>query len=432
MSEIFISYAREDREKAQILAQLLQDQHWNVWWDKVIPPGMKYGDVIGAELSSAKAVIVLWSRSSVASDWVKDEAQEGANRQVLVPALIDKVSPPYGFRQVQTADLSDWDGSASHAELQSMVHRIGELINKPVNESVLANAEPQPNRTRLMVYAGMGAVLVLLLAFVGYKLMNRTTDNKQHNGPGSNSVNNTASTTCSSDSQSKAVDSTSKGLVDIDPNGNFEAARLRFKEAKRECPTFPDAYFWSATASIALQDSKQAIADFRTFLELASRDDSNRPKAEKFLADLTSPPPTPTQAPTHTPAQNANTVAANTGSTNSGPVNVNNATPRPTIVPTAQVNEMFAADKSTRIAATTRFIIEKKHDPHAVKASVKNALEHLDNKSGVINTLVYLESVDPAVLKQNKAEIQKLLEAAKPNGDQTIPHINKVQALLNN
>ena len=431
MSEIFISYAREDREKAQLLAQLLKDQHWNVWWDKVIPPGMKYGDVIGAELSSAKAVIVLWSQASVASDWVKDEAQEGANRKVLVPVLIDKVSPPYGFRQVQTADLSDWDGSASHAELQSMVHRIGELINKPVDESALANALPQSSRSRLLVYAGVGAVLVLLLAFVGYKLMNRTSDNNQRNGAGSNSANSTGSTTCSSDSQSKAVDSTSKGLVDIDPNGNYEAARLRFKEAARECPTFPDAFFWSATASIALQDTKQAIADLKKFLELASKDDSNRPKAEKFLADLTSPPPTPAQAPTRG-TQNANTVPANTGSTNSHPVTANSATPHPTIVPPAQVNEMFAADKSTRIAATTRFIIERKQDPNAVKASVKNALEHLDNKSGVINTLVYLESVDPAVLKQNRTEIQKLLEAAKANGDQTIQHVNKVQALLNN
>src|SRR5436190_10360869 len=387
MSEIFISYAREDREKAQLLAQLLKDQHWNVWWDKVIPPGMKYGDVIGAELSSAKAVIVLWSQASVASDWVKDEAQEGANRKVLVPVLIDKVSPPYGFRQVQTADLSDWDGSASHAELQSMVHRIGELINKPVDESALANALPQSSRSRLLVYAGVGAVLVLLLAFVGYKLMNRTSDNNQRNGAGSNSANSTGSPTCSSDSQSKAVDSTSKGLVDIDPNGNYEAARLRFKEAARECPTFPDAFFWSATASIALQDTKQAIADLKKFLELASKDDSNRPKAEKFLADLTSPPPTPAQAPTRG-TQNANTVPANTGSTNSHPVNANSATPHPTIVPPAQVNEMFAADKSTRIAATTRFIIERKQDPNAVKASVKNALEHLDKKSGAINTQV--------------------------------------------
>ena len=74
MSDIFISYAREDRNKAELLARVFEQQKWNVWWDKVIPPGKKYSDVIGAELASAKAVIVLWSQASVASDWVKDEA----------------------------------------------------------------------------------------------------------------------------------------------------------------------------------------------------------------------------------------------------------------------------------------------------------------------------------------------------------------------
>src|SRR6185436_8299363 len=118
-------------------------------WDKVIPPGGKYADVIGSELASAKAVIVLWSHSSVASDWVKDEAQEGINRKILVPALIDKVSPPYGFRQVQTADLSDWDGSPSHLELQSLVSGVSGLISKPLSTEETFHEDSGSNQRRL-------------------------------------------------------------------------------------------------------------------------------------------------------------------------------------------------------------------------------------------------------------------------------------------
>jgi TIR domain len=138
MSDIFISYARENREQAELLAGIFEQQNWSVWWDKVIPPGRKYADVIGAELASAKAVVVLWSRASVVSDWVKDEAQEGVNRNILIPALVDKVQPPYGFRQVQTADLCDWDGSSSHPELQSLVRGIAGLISKPISASALS------------------------------------------------------------------------------------------------------------------------------------------------------------------------------------------------------------------------------------------------------------------------------------------------------
>lgn len=138
MSDVFISYAREDRDKAECLARACEQQKWVVWWDKVIPPGKKYADVIGHELETAKAVVVLWSRASVASDWVKDEAQEAANRGILIPALIEKVNPPYGFRQVQTADLSEWDGSSTNPELESFVRAIGGLLNRPVSNSVVA------------------------------------------------------------------------------------------------------------------------------------------------------------------------------------------------------------------------------------------------------------------------------------------------------
>ena len=64
--------------------------------------------------------------------------------------------------------------------------------------------------------------------------------------------------------------------------------------------------------------------------------------------------------------------------------------------------------------------------------SVKVALANPQNKSGVINTLVYLENVAPSILKENKGEIEKLLAVAKDNGAQTADHIRKVRELLNN
>ena len=41
MSDVFISYAREDRGHAEQLAREFERQGWTVWWDKVIPPGGK-------------------------------------------------------------------------------------------------------------------------------------------------------------------------------------------------------------------------------------------------------------------------------------------------------------------------------------------------------------------------------------------------------
>ena len=65
MSQIFISYANEDTDFARRLAGAFEGQGWTVWWDKQIPPGMDYAQVIEAAVTAAQCVVVLWSRHSI-------------------------------------------------------------------------------------------------------------------------------------------------------------------------------------------------------------------------------------------------------------------------------------------------------------------------------------------------------------------------------
>jgi len=85
MSDIFISYARADKHKAELLADAFSRKGWSVWWDRQIPPGQSFDDTIESALNSARCVIVLWSTHSVSSRWVKTEAAEGADRGILFP-----------------------------------------------------------------------------------------------------------------------------------------------------------------------------------------------------------------------------------------------------------------------------------------------------------------------------------------------------------
>ena len=105
MSDIFISYATADREHARRLAHALAGLGWSVWWDRDIMTGQAYDQVIERELTGAKSVVVLWSKASVASEWVKNEAAAGSERGVLLPALIEAVTPPFEFRRKQTDAL---------------------------------------------------------------------------------------------------------------------------------------------------------------------------------------------------------------------------------------------------------------------------------------------------------------------------------------
>ena len=139
MSDIFISYAREDRAKAKAFAELFQQQNWSVWWDRNIPPGRSFDEVIEEALGAAKCVVVLWSKNSAASDWVKGEAAEALQRKILVPVRIDSANVPLEFRRLQTIDLSEWKADAGHPELGGLLDAVaanikGIVVRRPVSE----------------------------------------------------------------------------------------------------------------------------------------------------------------------------------------------------------------------------------------------------------------------------------------------------------
>jgi hypothetical protein len=124
MADIFISYASEDRERARTLAHVLEQHGWSVWWDRKIPVGKSFHQVIEDAIDEARCVIVLWSECSVASDWVRNEVEEGKRRNILCPVMLDAVKIPLGFRHLQAAALSDWQPGTQHAEFDGLLSSI--------------------------------------------------------------------------------------------------------------------------------------------------------------------------------------------------------------------------------------------------------------------------------------------------------------------
>jgi len=175
MSDIFISYASEDRQSAKILSEILESQGWSVWWDRTIPTGSRYHQVIEDALAAARCVAVIWSRNSVGSDWVRAEAEEGLRRHILVPVCIDNSKPPLIFRQIQTLDLSGLKSGTTHPALERLYSDLQILLGPrttgQTGPSAKEVAKPSRKLQKLLpltiaICAGIVALLFVVTHFV--------------------------------------------------------------------------------------------------------------------------------------------------------------------------------------------------------------------------------------------------------------------------
>ncbi|MGD0192919.1 MAG: TIR domain-containing protein [Rhizomicrobium sp.] len=110
MPDIFLSYSREDQATARRFADAFEAQGFSVWWDVTLRSGEAYDQVTEKALRDAHAVVVLWSKKSVESQWVRAEATLGHRSKKLAPAMIEACERPIMFELTQAADLCHWSG----------------------------------------------------------------------------------------------------------------------------------------------------------------------------------------------------------------------------------------------------------------------------------------------------------------------------------
>lgn len=149
---LFVSYSRGDLDRARPVIDLLDAAGFDVWWDGRLEGGENFLQTTETALETAACVVVLWSATSVASHWVRDEAQRGRERGCLVPLTIDGTMAPLGFRQFQLLDISGWDGKPASPEAARILVAVRAKLGgdqTPAGAPLAAAASVAPARPAL-------------------------------------------------------------------------------------------------------------------------------------------------------------------------------------------------------------------------------------------------------------------------------------------
>ena len=181
MADVFLSYAREDRARAEQIAQGLEANGIAVFWDNEIPPGQTWADYIETKLTQCKALIVLWSEHSTKSQWVREEARMGRDKGVLIPVMIDASTPPFGFGEVQAANLAAWNGETDNPSWKRFVNAVASFTqasprpaaapqafaSAPPREPAPASPAPSDPKKGVPVWVWVAGAVVATIVVLG-------------------------------------------------------------------------------------------------------------------------------------------------------------------------------------------------------------------------------------------------------------------------
>ena len=497
--DVFLSYARENRPLAELLADSLCAHGLTVWWDSDLSAGVEFSAVIEAKLQGAAVVIVLWSVDSVRSVFVRDECSRALRFNKLLPVRIEDVELPLGFGQLHTLDLLAWDGDPDDAAFQKLLRDVhtcrqrrpqGAAEPAPLTASVGAAANARTwwplGTSRTARTALIMAGVTLTVAAGGFATW-YLQDGQDRTAATQAAERAEAQRRIDADKmqadrhfsegleqQYAAVPQLEKALNDY-----LSAIQLRPAHARAHF-YLGHVYAQSGKPADALTQFKLALTSAEAPLDRSQRQEADKrvlalvlvPDEEAAItrADFRADPRPahPAAAASPDPARPAGDVAASPAPAPGDPaaptatVLAGGVTPRGAGLPlatpkspprtpapeaslpalTKSVEGLFDDNKERRISATTSLVLDPLALSDAVPIAVSIALAKaaqlarggqagLDASasSGVINTLVLLQSALPGTLQVNRLAIAQLLDAAEPLGDYTALQVRKVREL---
>ena len=179
--KIFISYSRRDTEYVSSLVEALRQQGFDVWFDKNIRSGTDWDDAIEAQLKSADAIVLVLSKTSVASDNVKDEISYamGLGKQVN-PIKIEDCEVPMRLARKQFVDFTTMGHEAGFERLVSDIrhnleisesapkHSSGGFLPPKTSDASPSIVTKKPLKIVPYAIGGILAILIIVVLIIQF------------------------------------------------------------------------------------------------------------------------------------------------------------------------------------------------------------------------------------------------------------------------
>ena len=170
MSDIFVSYASQDRDAAFRIVAYLEQNGIRCWVaPRDVPPGMEYGEAIIQGIAQSRALVLILSDQSNESQFVRKEVERAVSKtKPVLPVRIREVKPSGSLEFfISSSQWVDAWKSPMEQHLLPLVAAI-KAMGTPGAASVQSSTlPPPPRRSNAPLIAGI-AIAVLLAGAAGW------------------------------------------------------------------------------------------------------------------------------------------------------------------------------------------------------------------------------------------------------------------------
>jgi hypothetical protein len=128
VADIFVITHGDDRTQADMIVNVLGRLGWTVSWYPKIVPQPSLEEAMARELASARCAVVLWSKASVAADWIRNRAWTALQRSVLIQVMLEPVAPPLIYMDTPVINLVGWRSNLDDSNLLDLIALIRQYL----------------------------------------------------------------------------------------------------------------------------------------------------------------------------------------------------------------------------------------------------------------------------------------------------------------